>query len=465
MKKEKILKPLYLSDGFINILNEILKKSNGKSNISKRLLEYSDNDNYMYDFTYLDRSEKDDIVSFVQTQRVDRYLEQNGGDLTDIWNMKGRVETRIGRIIRRIFGTRFNESSIENFVNKYKSVIRVEKEFDNFELVSGEDITFWYHSNKYESHRGVLGGSCMQGSEKQKYLKIYENNPNQIKLCILKNSEGTKIKGRAIVWKVTEPDIYFMDRIYTNDDADVNLFKEYAKRNNWNVKLRQTYSDNVDIVTPDGSHKVVKMYVHLDNVEFTRYPYMDTMKFFCKDEKNIYNSYQSGCRIKSLNDTDGYYDEYYDGDREPEYVTDYLGHQILQENSVYCEYDNVYCLRSNSIRVRKGEHGRGKHFIPNSPFLKFSEHTNEYYHKDDTVYSEFLKSWIYKRYSVKMYLDKDKSKYEITHRDTKPSLMGRINSDYFINEILFLDDNEVYHFIDEMPSDLEVLDIDIPDDE
>jgi len=230
-----------------------------------------------------------------------------------------------------------------------------------------------------------------------------------------------------------------MDRIYTNDDADVNTFIQYAKKNNWVVKNRQSYCDD-ELLFPDNSVREVDLVVQLENNDFNRYPYMDTLRFYSEEDGLLSNVDNYG-NMWTLNDTGGYYNEYNGDGDEDNIVIDWRGNEINENDSVYCDYDNEYCLTNESIRVRKGEHGRGHHFIPNSPYLKYSEFSDCYYHKDDVVYSKYLKDWIYSKYSVKMYLNKEKSKWELNHKLNIHHDMGKIDNDYYINDILYKDDN------------------------
>ena len=426
-KSDPVLKPLILSDDFKKILNKIL--SRGVSKISTKLLNMEKDKEHMFNLTYIDRTDRDDFITYIQSSRINRYDEG-----TDIWKVKGRIETRIGRLIRRIFGTKFNQVSVDNFVNKYKATVR--SELDNhFELVSGNDISYWYHYSKYNETRGSLGGSCMQGDECQKYFKIYTNNPNQVKLCILKeNKDSDKIKGRALIWNISNPEgLIFMDRIYTNDDADSNLFLEYAKKNGWVTKKKQNYNNDT-VILPDGTKTKYKLSVELDDNDFNRYPYMDTFKFFNKENKTLYNNDNKIGKHITLVDTDGRYDEYdYD---EPTYVTDWEGNEISENDAVWCQFDNEYCLRTDATRVSKGETGRGKFFIPNSKFLSYSPISKSYYHIDDVVYSKHLSCMIYKKYVVNVYLDKERNNSLVTHRLQLHKTIGKIGDEYFILDIL-----------------------------
>ena len=61
-------------------------------------------------------------------------------------------------------------------------------------------------------------------------------SPEVCTLVIYKSDDDTdKILGRALLWKLRDGK-RFMDRIYTANDSDVQLFKDYAKENGWYTK-------------------------------------------------------------------------------------------------------------------------------------------------------------------------------------------------------------------------------------
>jgi hypothetical protein len=471
-ERRRVLYPLVLSDDFKAVLNNILTR--GKSNVASRLLEWSaDPENppedkngepRLFYKTYIDRTEDDDVITFLQANRIQRHIEQGGSlEGKEPWEIRGRAETRIGRIVREIFGTRFNQESIEKFVNKYKASIRAEKVFDQFELVKGEKIRYWYNREHYTQTRGSLGGSCMSGSGARNFFGIYEKNPDECGLCILKNEKGDKIRGRALVWKLTEPreGLYLMDRIYVADDADSNLFIQHSNQQGWAHLDRQTYNGSTIVLANGEKLEKVTIRVDLSSNDFNRYPYLDTLKIYYKKEKVLANGYISGLgKQYTLNDTGGYYNEHYHGDYhyEPTMVDDYLGNEILEDQAVWCEYDDAYCLRDDAIRVRRGEHGRGKWFTPVSKLVKYSEYSDMYYHVDDLKWSEYMKDWVYDRYAVKMYFDKEKTKWSWMHRLLLHDEMGKVDGDYYVNDILYREqirgDNGKmivgdYHFIDD----------------
>ena len=101
--------------------------------------------------------------------------------------------------------------------------------FSRFEIVEGEELLKWYNQDNYlDRGRGRLGGSCMRAGDRAT-LKIYWDNPDTVKLLILKDYDHPdKIIGRSLLWQLEDGN-QMMDTIYTNNDADVNVYKEFAR--------------------------------------------------------------------------------------------------------------------------------------------------------------------------------------------------------------------------------------------
>jgi hypothetical protein len=150
-----------------------------------------------------------------------------------------RQEIRIGRIIRLILQANSitkPAAAIEVFVNEFRSILSILNDvFSRFEIVEGDDLGFWYNRNNYQDpHRGTLGTSC-QAVGNLRWLEIYIDNPQTVKLLILKSEDtDSKIVGRALLWSL-ENGQKLVDRIYVTKDSDRNIFLEYAKQNEWNV--------------------------------------------------------------------------------------------------------------------------------------------------------------------------------------------------------------------------------------
>lgn len=221
--------------------------------------------------------------------------------MRDVWS-KNRQDLKIGKAIRALLKVakfEFNDRDLEIFVNSIKAEIdRLNDRFSSFDVVSGNDITYWYSYKRYkEQNKGTLGSSCMKGDE---YFDIYENNPEVCKLVIFKSvDDDTKITGRALLWKLIDGE-QFMDRIYTNDDSDVNLFKEYARENGWFSKFNNNSMNSVKADSPDGGTKELNGRIKIRTGYYNTYPYMDTFKYFTPSTGSL-NAYSGDYNLETTN--------------------------------------------------------------------------------------------------------------------------------------------------------------------
>ena len=162
----------------------------------------------------------------------------------------------------------FTASDIEKFVNAYTAKVLFEQNaLERFKVVSGEEIRKWYDEKNYSNINGggQLNSSCMRHSRCQKYFDIYVDNPKVCQLLILMDNTDKKILGRAILWK-TENGDNFMDRIYTEKDNYMKLFKQWGEQNSYQMK---SYNYK-------GEPIIVKVKPKL----YSYYPYMDTLSCY-----------------------------------------------------------------------------------------------------------------------------------------------------------------------------------------
>ena len=207
-------------------------------------------------------------------------------DVNQLPFQQNRQTIRTGRGVKALLSKsdfKFSDAEIEQFVNKYKSAWDAMNDiFRKFELVSGDDIASWYDYNKYAEQRGTMGSSCMKGVNSN-YFDIYAKNPDKCSLLILKSDDDQKIKGRALVWKLDNPQVTYVDRIYTNNDSDVELFKQYAYSKGWYHKPNQSSSNDYSMVGKEGAKNEGHLVVNLKSLNdgnYDRYPYLDTLKYF-----------------------------------------------------------------------------------------------------------------------------------------------------------------------------------------
>jgi hypothetical protein len=239
-----------------------------------------------------------------------------------IWSLY-RSNIKVGRLMRSILNAAevsFTDKEMEEFVNSYKSSYDImSNAFLKFDLVKGNDIAYWYDSDNYESEDSTLGSSCMANVDSS-FFKLYTKNKNCSLLILYSDNKGkitdgkytsSKIKGRALVWQTKGGDV-FMDRVYTNNDSDVELFKKYAYDKGWWCKTHQNSSRSFS-ATNGKSSKAAEYIVELEKSEFTHYPYVDTLSLINFSKNIISNSFDSIGKVNGeLNDTDGWYEEHED---------------------------------------------------------------------------------------------------------------------------------------------------------
>lgn len=382
---------LYYSIKFRNILERV-KNSSGNE-IADILLQAENNNMYQSKFTLIDITDKNDFISFIQTNRILRKNPdlnsdwRNQGILpTDIYlNNKdsefwetGRTEMAIGRWTRKVFtdvlqksrsSMILNNNELEEFVNQYKAT---HDSLNNIklELVEGEEIRHWYSVKNYENRMGQLGNSCMREPEKSTFFDIYVNNPDVCKLLILKSeSDNTKIKGRALIWKLNDGS-YYQDRVYTNNESDISLFENWAREKN----MSYYRSDSVDDMT-----------VQLGNYTYQKYPYMDTFVAYNPDTKKLKNDEElwPGNGFYLLQNTNG-------GFRNDQVVWSEYEQDYIDREDAVLTVDDEWILRDNAIYVESRE----EWYSPNDDNVMWSDWAEESFHIDDVVYSESLNDWL-----------------------------------------------------------------------
>lgn len=154
-------------------------------------------------------------VSFLPADKEPEY-NANGE-----WARRNRQTGKPGRIFQKLLKKEFKQVEWEVFVNRFKASMCCST---NFEIVSGEEITYWYNSEHYFACQGTLGNSCMKYDECESYFKLYED-----KAQMLISRKNGLLTGRALVWKINDK-VTILDRIYTCFDYLENCFRDYAKK-------------------------------------------------------------------------------------------------------------------------------------------------------------------------------------------------------------------------------------------
>jgi hypothetical protein len=301
------------------------------------------------------------------------------------WNLKdkARSDAKIAKLVNQIFPDKYSNKEVEEFTNLFKKIGETEAEFT---LVEGEEIKHWYNVKQYESDSGELGNSCMRYSRCKEYLDIYSKNPEVCRLLILKNEDGTKIKGRALIWKIKEIDIenveYYMDRIYTIDDATKLMFQEYADKQGWLKRLTSRYGDSRDFKLGDEEYLNERATVELKNSVFDEYPYMDTFKRLQRSKNLLINDDDDdyeGCYI--MTHTDGGYD-----DTSGKW-SDWFDCRIPEDQAIYSEPLGDWIYRDGAMHVENGSR-RGWYPDEYENIIRDCV-TGNWIHENDSIYSEW----------------------------------------------------------------------------
>lgn len=253
----------------------VLKKINDQ--ISKELLNIYNTKNKTKE-TFIDITEQDDIINYLQSYKVNQIIKnQETTSILDLWNIKDKSEMKIGRMIFKLFGDKFSNKEIEDFVNRYKSIIKFKNLKRNFKLVDGENLKKWYLSDNYADGGGNLQSSCMRFKYCQSFLNIYSKNENKVKLLILLDNNRTKLLGRALIWKLDNPKNFFMDIVYSSDDFIKNMFIDYAIKNEWIYKGTDY---QLDVVIKNREKFKTTMVVQLNEIEYEYFPFLDSLCFY-----------------------------------------------------------------------------------------------------------------------------------------------------------------------------------------
>jgi hypothetical protein len=217
---------------------------------------------------------------------------------------------RMGKLFKSLMlATKWNPSSeeVEHFHTEYVNAVKKLKKMDQdrFEIVEGEEIRKYYLETSYDVLKHTLGNSCMRHARCQSYFDIYVQNPNQIKLLILRSIEDPKkISGRALLWyglntrpgddfeykwgmKEWTTKANFMDRIFVSNSKEERMFKEWAINNGFLFKSNQDHLPQ-PISKDTKSREIMTFWIELESgtPKSERFPYMDTMKNY-QPEKGV----------------------------------------------------------------------------------------------------------------------------------------------------------------------------------
>jgi hypothetical protein len=347
--------------------------------------------------------------------------------------------------------------------------------FNNFKIVSGDDIIKYYQEINYQSNakNSKLGNSCMKFGLCSPFLKFLSKN-NVNLLLLMSENEPDKIKGRALLWDISiinnkeVNDIKFMDNIYTVYDYDALLFLEHAKQNGWLYKEEQNVLATTRIIDPKERFGTIDIITTKHNIKLNdTYPYLDTFKNLYVSINGEGNYLASG--VPELKDGyDLYYLENKDGSYSPVTEDDdfiWVSHynkRIHEADLVWCDFGEEYRKISDALEILNSGNYITRENLndfdeivlskmedvyldKNYPceFLKYyddyvtTEYAEEnlvysskeqtYLKKEDAVWSDYYDSEIYKGNSIEV----------ITKRGTDNRIKG--DKSYFNDEGMYYD--------------------------
>jgi len=274
--------------------------------------------------SYIDRSKEINKISYTVSDKVSNIIEERGYELTssDIYKVKqgwldNRTNTLIGRLLNKVLDmSEYDPKDIEIFVNRFKSESKKDTSGLNWERVYGRNLNKWYLQDNYLKGGGTLNKSCLRKSNRNGFVNFLSGNPKSCRLLILKNDHN-QLVGRALMWKLSNINRVFMDRIYTRFDEDINLFIESAKKMGCIYKSKQTFGGEIELI--DG--KTGEVYwekleiTDVNKNNFNGYPYMDTFQYYDESKKILTNDvsiFTPNSDVKKLNKVNGSYSVYGD---------------------------------------------------------------------------------------------------------------------------------------------------------
>ncbi len=330
-------------------IKEVLSKIQNQSEIAKTLLKQSHD---MEDVI-------DDYVNYISISNDDKtkisYLtKERQEQVTDFWDSKRRFMIKPGAFVRKVFKN-FSDKEIEKFSSLFRN--QQAKNMFNFKIVKGEQILKYYSQESYLRETSSLGSSCMKYDECQDWFGIYTQNMDIISLLVLVDDRDNLI-GRSLLWKT--PDYKIMDRIYTIDDENFShFFKKWADEMGYLYKREQKWNNTMSFESA-GIRKDLKIGIQLDSVSFETYPYLDTFKFLCLDNKTLYN-YIPNNSVITISSADGSWKSskflaldvktnlFYNFD-DTVYI-DYLSGRVFIEDACWSETYQQYIYSSDAKYV------------------------------------------------------------------------------------------------------------------
>lgn len=371
---------------------KVLAKMASESWIANELFRGNINSDLLVEnpINYIRISGSDDTkISYLPMKKIDQALKiiskkYNRTDLSTanvppemLFKAHGRVKIKYGSFVNKLFKD-VNPKDIEKFASLLKSIIN-QPPF-TMKVVEGDDIRKYYHYSYHHRDSGSLGSSCMKHDKCQRWFDMYRHNSN-IKMVMMINNQDDRVMARALLWNLgkengLDEDFKFMDRIYYTKDDQTHHFFEWANKNGYAYKEKQSW--NIPYRFQYGSEKFekkMKINLKVNPSKFAKtingepnggggLPYLDTFKWMNMIDGTLYNykPYDEENRrdIYTMVATNGGYygfnyikeDEYHKEfwyESEVKYVP-YLDKLISDRYLNWSNVNDTYILKDHSIR-------------------------------------------------------------------------------------------------------------------
>ena len=415
-------------------LRDILCKIN--DDISKFIMSLEDNNDYTYQFSFLDITEDESTISFLQANKYGEIPKERGnGDAA--WSCNARNEIRVGRLINKIAPC-YKSFEIEKWVNSFKAEWKNALKNIKFKVVEGHELVKFYNGKRYARGNGSLNKSCMRHDQCAEFMDLYIQNPDKIKMVVLLENKDV-IGGRALLWKLDEPkDTWLLDRIYVKEDSDAILFKKHAEKNGWLYKSAQTFDCTKVVKNDDEVNVDMKVYIKGD---FKYFPYIDTLLYFNKKDNyltNVDKEYETVPQMIKLRETNG-------GESGNEnFVYDVLNADFINiDDSVFCFYGDGYTHKNNAFFIKEFD----EYVYPIE--LRYSTYHKRFLTIGVSVYSKNLKSFVLEGDVCSVYMNKDRTFFDYFLKTEKDKTFAVSGSNFFHMDLLIKGIDGQYYFKDE----------------
>lgn len=321
-----------------------------------------------------------------------------------------RIKMKAGKFVHKFFSNQYldklgiGDVDVEQFSNLWNA----SSEDGELTVIEGNALVLSYVDNNYYLERdrdgniltkGTLWKSCMRHEKCLGYMSLYLDYPTEIKMLVLK--KRGKVAGRALLWHL--PNIKFMDRIYTFDDAQVEVFRNWAIKNNYFYKYKQIFNDD-HLVDPQDSKNIIKPVLEFNlykNKKYTHYPYLDTIKYLNLNTNTLVNTpYTQTELIPFMQNVDGILNyvaycvwnkEYY---KYVDCVKLFNGGYIYKKHACCVVKNNqkLYATPDDIVLTNRGNALKED--------AVFGGLENCYLLRSESVYSDFYKTYILKENAI-----------------------------------------------------------------